>query len=225
MTTNVSARIAREVDQLRHLALRMGGHAEAILDKSLRAAWTRNSALCDEVITDDLEIDRLDVEIDSSVLSVLALRAPVARDLREVLAIKKIATDLERIGDLARNIAGCARRLAQREPITPPPGLKSLAERCERALSRSLQSYADLDVVLARAVVAEDEEIDELEGDVIRAAIARIQGSPDISEQEIDLIFIAKSLERVADHATNIAEEVVLAAESINLKHLEKLSG
>ena len=163
MTTNVSGRIAREVDQLRHLALRMGGHAEAILDKSLRAAWTRNGALCDEVITDDLEIDRLDVEIDHSVLSVLALRAPVARDLREVLAIKKIATDLERIGDLARNIAEL--RASTREAIR----LLAATRRC--AISRTtgtsvfernaLSAYSSTDShARPRRVIADDDRVD-----------------------------------------------------------------
>jgi len=214
----------REVDHLRSLALRMGGLGEAILEKSLRAVWQRDVQLAEEVVQDDLEIDRIDVEIDAAVLSVLALRAPVASDLRQTLAIKTMATDLERIGDLARNIASSARSLAAHEPTTPPHQLRALSEDSQRSLTRALRSFADLDVDLARAVLQEDDDIDAAEGQVIRDSIDRIQSDARLSHQEIDFIFIAKHLERVADHATNIAEEVILAAESVNLKHAEKLA-
>jgi len=221
---DLSAKVGRDVQSLRQKALRMAGLAEAILDKSLRATWARSLALADEVVADDLEIDRLDLEIDQAVLNTLALRAPVASDLRQVLAIKTMATDLERVGDLARNIAGCARRLIERAPVTPPPLLRALADDSQRALSRSIQAFADLDSGQARAVLSADDSIDSTEDRVIRQAIAQIHATPNLSEQQIDLIFIAKNLERIGDHATNIAEDVVLAAESLNLKHVEKLS-
>ncbi|MBW2426628.1 MAG: phosphate signaling complex protein PhoU [Deltaproteobacteria bacterium] len=221
---DLSAKVGREVQQLRQLALRMAGLAEAILDKSLRSAWTRDGALAGDVTADDLEIDRLEIEIDQSVLNVLALQAPVASDLRQVLAIKTMANDLERVGDLARNIAGCAQRLGERAPIDPPAMLRSLAQDCQRTLSRAIQAFADLDTELARAVLAADDAIDATEDRVIRQAITQIHSEPSFSEQVIDLIFIAKSLERVADHATNIAEDVILAAESLNVKHEEKLA-
>ena len=224
MNTSSTVKTGREVDNLRNLALRMGGLAEAILDKALRAAWSRDRRLPEEVVADDLEIDRIDVEIDQTVLSVLALRAPVAADLRQVLAIKTMATDLERVGDLARNIAGCAERLSVRDPVTPQPRLRSLADESQKALSRSIRAFADRDVAQARAVLGRDDTIDQLEGEVIRESISKIRSEPGRSEQEIDLIFIAKSLERIGDHATNIAEEVILAAEALNLKHIHKLS-
>lgn len=224
MSGPVRIKTGREVDNLRQLTLRMGGLAEGILDKSLRAVWSRDAGLAGEVVDDDLEIDRIDVEIDAAVLSVLALRAPVASDLRQTLAIKTMATDLERIGDLARNIAGCAGRLAERQPVPPPSLLRELADETRRSLGRALQSFADLDGDLARTVLRDDDGIDEIEGRVVLESIDRIQDRPAASRQEIDLIFIAKNLERVADHATNIAEEVVLATESVNLKHAEKLA-
>lgn len=217
-------RTGREIDQLRNLALRMGGLAEGILDKSLRAVWNRDERLAAEVQDDDVEIDRIDVEIDAAVLSVLALRAPVASDLRQTLAIKTMATDLERIGDLSRNIANSAGRMAERSATPAVPRLRDLADESKRSLSRALQSFADLDADLARAVLGDDDEIDAVEGEVIREAIGRIRAEPTIAYQEIDMIFIAKNLERVADHATNIAEEVILAAESVNLKHAAKLT-
>ena len=202
----------------------MGGLSESILAKSLRAVWNRDAGLASEVVDDDVEIDRIDVEIDAAVLNVLALRAPVASDLRQTLAIKTMATDLERIGDLARNIAGSAKRLAERDPIAPPPLLRHLADESRRSLRRALQAFADLDGAMARDVLDEDDGIDQSEEQVIRESIERIRSEPVSSRQEIDLIFIAKNLERVADHATNIAEEVILAAESVNLKHAGKLA-
>ena len=155
MSSPVRIKTGREVDNLRQLALRMGGLAEGILDKSLRAVWGRDAGLAGEVVDDDLEIDRIDVEIDAAVLSVLALRAPVASDLRQTLAIKTMATDLERIGDLARNIAGCAGRLAERQPVTPPSLLRELASDTRRSLGRALQAFADLDGELARTVLVD----------------------------------------------------------------------
>lgn len=222
MSTPTQIKTGRDVDQLRQLALRMGGLAEEILEKALRSTWRRDAALADAVMADDLEIDRIDVEIDEAVLNVLALRAPVAIDLRQVIAINTMATDLERVGDLARNIAGCARRLCEREPVAAPAELKTLAEACQRALSESLGAFADLDVARARSVLAADNEIDSIESEVVRGTIARIQADPTTSSQQIDLMFIARNLERVGDHAMNIAEHVVLAAESKNLKHREK---
>lgn len=224
MPTPTQIKTGRDVDQLRQLALRMGGLAEEILEKALLSTWRRDVALANAVMADDLEIDRIDVEIDEAVLNVLALRAPVAIDLRQVIAINTMATDLERVGDLARNIAGCARRLCERAPVSAPAELKTLAEACQRALSESLGAFADLDVARARSVLAADNEIDSIESEVVRGAIARIQSDPASSGQQIDLMFIARNLERVGDHATNIAENVVLVAESKNLKHREKFS-
>ena len=224
MTIVTVAKTDREMTHLRHLALRMGGLAEEILNKSLLALWNSDRKLAEEVVQDDLAIDRIDVEIDAAVLSLLALRAPVASDLRHTLAVKTIATDLERIGDLARNIANSVQRLAQPPPMPMPALLRDLAAESRRALNRAMQSFADLDVDLARSVLEEDDAIDEAEDRVIRESISRLHLDPTYAHQEVDVIFIAQNLERVADHATNIAEEVILATESINLKHAEKLS-
>jgi phosphate transport system protein len=226
MTENTIAgpKVGREVDHLRQLALQMGGLSESILEKSLQALWNRDAALARTVAHDDLAIDRLDVEVDHAVMQTLALLAPVARDLRQVLAVKTMATDLERVGDLARNIAGCAERLAARDQIEIPTRLRSLASDCQRLLSRSLQAFADLDATQARSVLEDDDAIDEEEDRVIRDCIQTLDTSPGLARQEIDFIFVAQSLERIADHATNIAEDVILATEALNLKHFEKLS-
>jgi len=208
---------------LRETLLLMGSRAEAILDKAIRAITERNAALADEVQRDDLAIDRLDVEIDDAVLRALALQAPVAADLREVVAIKMIATDLERVGDLARNLAKSAARLAV-HPETPlPPALLRLARSAQEMLRRALNAFSEVDAGEARRVLSADDEVDRMQDEVVRGELAAIAGHPEDASPAVDFILAAKNLERVGDHSTNIAEDVVLMAEARNIKHAGKL--
>jgi phosphate transport system protein len=208
---------------LRETLLLMGGRAEAILDKSLRAVLERDVALAAQVAADDIEIDRLDVTIDEAVLKALALQAPVAADLREVVAIKMIATDLERIGDLARNIAKSALRLSRRLDVPIPPVLSRLAVSAQRVLRRSLDAFSQTNSAEAHGVLGADDEIDDVQDQVIVQELEQIAAHPDMASPAVDIIFIAKNLERVGDHATNIAEDVILVAEARNVKHAAKL--
>jgi len=209
--------------ELRKQLLRMGSLAEAILEKSLTAVWKRDRAAAREVQIDDLEIDRLDLAIDESVLRLLATQAPVADDLRGVIAAKMIATDLERVGDLARNIAKGALRLAEHPEVTIPPRLRTLGDEVQRVLRRALDSFADGDPERAAKVLEEDDQVDADQDVVIRAAIQEIMNHPELTSQGVDFILIAKNLERVADHATNVAEDVILATQARNVKHATKL--
>ena len=211
--------------EIRQTVLRMGSLSEAILEKSLRAFWERNAGLAAEVQRDDLEIDRLDVELDELVLRILATQSPFADDLREVIASKMIAVDLERVGDLARNVAKAAARLSERQDVSYPALLRTLAEEAQRILRHSLDSFSERDPERAAQVLEEDDQVDQDEEEVIRAAIEEIRSHPDCVSQEVDFILTAKNLERVADHATNIAEAVILAAEARIVKHADKLSG
>jgi phosphate transport system protein len=209
---------------LREDLFRMGARAEAILEKALRAVWERDPRLAGEVEADDVEIDRLDVAIDEGVLKALALQAPVAEDLREVMAIKTIATDLERVGDLARNIAKSARRLAAHDdPLSLPATLTSLSRSSQGALRRSLDAFSRTDADLARAVLDGDDAIDAQQDEVVQTMLHRLGEHPESASQEVDVILVAKHLERVADHATNIAEDVILVVEARNVKHAAKL--
>ena len=212
------------LDDLRERLLRMGSLSEAILEKAVRAVWERRPDLAREVRIDDLEIDRLDLDIDEAVLRALALQAPVAEDLRQVIAIKMMATDLERVGDLARNIAKSALRLAERPPLVIPPKLQEVADEARRVLKLALDSFVDADPAKAQAVLDADDRIDDDQERVVREAIAAIGAHPELTSQEVDLILIAKNLERVADHATNIAEDTILATEARNVKHAQKLA-
>jgi len=219
----VSRTVERDLESLRALGLRMGGLAEAILSKSLAAVSQRSVSLAEQVDGDDLAIDRLDVEIDEAVLELLALRAPVARDLRSVIGVKSMATDLERVGDLARNIAKGAKRLAERPQVAPPMKLEELADLTRRQLRMALDAFSQRDIDAAHRVLALDDSVDQGERDVVRAALRALGEEPATAAQEIDFILIAKNLERVGDHATNIAEEVVRIALARNLKHAAKL--
>ena len=212
------------LEGLRGNLLRMGGRAEAILDKALRALWERDARLAQEVADDDVEIDRLEVAIDEAVLKALALQAPVAEDLREVLAVKMIATDLERVGDLARNIAKSAARSAANPPLPFPAALTGLARSAQRVLRRSLDAFSRTDAELARSVLGEDDAIDRAQDEVVQSMLRALERDPGAASQELDMIMVAKHLERVGDHATNIAEDVILVAEARNVKHAKKLA-
>lgn len=215
--------VEKKLARLRDMLLRMGGLAEAILGRSWRSVTERSEAAARSISEDDLAIDRLDVEIDQAVLELLALQAPVAQDLRQTIAIKTAALNLERVGDLARNIAESTIRLSELPAVPLPSVLESLAADSTRVLAASLDSFADMDPNKARAVLAADDQIDAQEGEAIREAVDTIRSKPEVSGQAIEFILIAKSLERVGDHATNIAEDVIMVAESVNLKHAEKI--
>jgi phosphate transport system protein len=210
--------------EVNELILRMGGCCEAILAKALRALFERNTEIAHEVQDDDLEIDRLDVAIDEAVLHSLALQAPVANDLRRLLAANDIATDLERVGDLSRNIAKSAARLSDRAPVPLPPHLEALAVECQAMLREALDAFVHRDVARARKLLADDDRIDDDQDRVIREALDEIRTHPDLYQQEVDLILVAKHLERVADHATNIAESVIMIVEARNVKHADKFA-
>ena len=209
--------------ELRESVLRMGSRAEAILDKALRAVVEHDGELARQVEADDLEIDRLDLELDGAVLRALALQAPVAADLRRVVAVKMIATDLERVGDIARNIAKSALRLSKLAEAPLPLVMIRLARSAQRMLHGALDAYSQEDAEAARAVLAQDEEVDRQQDEAVRCGLKEITGQPDHASYGVDLIFVAKNLERIGDHATNIAEDVILVAEARTVKHASKL--
>ena len=213
----------KRLDGLRERLLRMGGLAESILEKALQSLADRDAELAAQVKEDDLAIDRLDVEIDQAVLELIALQAPVADDLRQALAIKVAAVDLERVGDLARDIADSTVALLERPLVQPPAAFADLVEESRRSLSAALTAFADADADKARWVLQADDRIDDDEALVIRESLERIRTEPESSEAALQHILIAKCLERVGDHATNIAEDVIMVAESVNVKHAGKL--
>ncbi len=212
------------IRDLRQQVLKMGRMAEAIVAKSMASVFDHNASLASEVPKDDLEIDRADVIIDEMVLRALALQAPVADDLRQVISIKMMATDLERVGDLARNIAKCAVRLIEKEDVVFPSKLEDLSVQSQRLLQRSLDSFSESDSDRAEMILAEDDLIDADQDIVVAETVKTLMKHPEISSQGVDIILIAKHLERIADHATNIAEEVIYWTDGRNVKHQDKLN-
>jgi len=209
--------------ELRQRILKMGALAEGILAKALCVVRDRAYALAGEVQIDDLEIDRLDIELDDEILRALALRSPVAQDLRLVIAVKSMATDLERVGDLARNIARSGQRLAERPGTDLPARLAKLEREASGLLRAALDAFRDGDAEAARRVIAGDDAVDSLQDQLVREMVTHIEDHPAAASQAVDVILIAESLERIGDHATNIAEDVILVAEARNVKHAEKL--
>ena len=217
--------VDRDLDSLREAIMRMGALAENILARAWTGLKNRDTVLCERIQHDDLEIDQLEIEIDAAVMEILALRSPVAVDLRHVIAIHTMAGDLERVGDLARNLASSGLAARGLEAVAVPPRLSELADGSRRLLRRALDAFADNDSERARRVVADDDVIDELESRVIQELLGAIRREPDAVASHVGLILAARDLERVADHATNIAEDVILVAEARNVKHESKLLG
>ena len=175
------------------------------------------------LIAEDTRIDRWDVRVEDKCLKILALHQPVAIDLRRITAVLKISGELERVADLAVNIAERACGLLDGQRIEVPDRLKEMARRAVAMLHRSIDAYVDLDSQTARKVCAEDDEIDEANREIIGQLIVAMHKYPDRLDSLLHLFSAARQVERVADHATNIAEDVVYLVEGRIIRHTKKL--
>ncbi|WP_437188504.1 phosphate signaling complex protein PhoU [Planctomicrobium sp. SH668] len=178
-----------------------------------------------KLISEDSEIDRWDVRIEDSCLKILALYQPVAIDLRRITSVMKISGELERVADLACNIAERAAGLLNLPPVVVPDDFTEMAERAVNMLHRSIDAYVDLNTDLARGVCEEDEQIDEMNRGVIAHLIERMHQSPTQLDALLNLFSAVRQVERVADHATNIAEDVIYLIEGRIIRHTRKLQG
>jgi phosphate transport system protein len=196
-----------ELNQLNALISEMGGLTESQLAEAIRCVLRRDVDLARLVVTKDAAIDKLEQEIDGLAVKILALRQPMAVDLRYTLAALKIASDLERIGDYAKNIAKRAIAISQVDRI-PAPGLDRMATRVQHMIKSVLDAYLEGDTDKAIAVWQEDEEVDTLYNSLFRELLTYMMEDPRNITGCTHLLFIAKNLERMGDHATNIAEIV-----------------
>jgi phosphate transport system protein len=216
----MSVILERELGRLNGELLRLAGLAEQAMRKALQALRQRDAALAREVVEADGQIDREENRINEECLKVLALHQPVACDLRRVTAALMVATDLERIAALAVNIAERALRLVELPASLPPPAaLPQMADRAVAMVHDSLLAFAVLDARKARAVCRADDEVDRLNDEAIAELVAAMKASPQAVEAGLSLFSIVRHLERVADHATNIAEDVVYLAEGGLIRH------
>jgi phosphate transport system protein len=208
-----------ELNQLKTRLLLMGGRAEAIVHKAIDALKTRDSTLAEEVFADDKAIDQLEIEIDERAIRLLALRQPVGSDLRFVTSALMIVNDLERVGDHAVNIAQSTVRLNREPELKPLVDIPRMAVLATRMLTEALDAFVENDAAAARQVLTEDDEVDELKARLYQELIALMTENPQAIARGLELILVSRNLERVADLATNIAEEVVFIAEAAVVKH------
>ncbi|MFM8559980.1 MAG: phosphate signaling complex protein PhoU [bacterium] len=208
-----------QIANLNEQLLLMSGRSESIVRKAVEALMRRDPALADEVFVDDKVIDRMEIDIEESCIQLLALQQPLARDLRLITSARKISNELERVGDPAGNIAGCAKRLAGKAAVRPIADLPALAERSIGMLRDALDSFVRRDPEAARQLVKRDDEVDDLNRHMFAELMSRMIADPQQVERSMTLVLVGRNLERIGDLATNIAEEVVFIAEARIIKH------
>jgi phosphate transport system protein len=206
-----------DLKALNNVIADMGGLAEAQLDKAVEALSRRNPDLASEVVESDRRIDALEHEVGVMTVRMLALRQPMAKDLREVVAAIKIASDIERIGDYAKNIAKRALILTQATPMRPAASIPRMAALARQIVKEALDAYVEKDKDLAQAAWRRDEEVDEMFNSLFRELLTYMMEDPRNIGPSAHLLFIAKNIERIGDHATNIAEIVYYMVEGKNL--------
>lgn len=208
-----------ELAELKAKLVRMAGLAEDQIDKALAALVKRDSALAHQVIERDHKVNALDVEIDEDCIRLLALHQPAARDLRLVTTAMKIATELERISDLAENVCERAIELNEEPQLKPYIDIPRMGNLARIMVKESIDAFVKEDAALARKVLADDDFVDELMEQLFRELLSFMLEDPHTISRAIRLSFIAKYLERMADHATNIAELVVYLVEGRIIRH------
>lgn len=219
MTEESHRHFHEELGQVKIRLLTMSGEAEAVLGLAVEALLSRNGDKAQRVIVDDRIIDAMEVEIEEKCISLLALQQPMARDLRMLMAAGKIANDLERVGDHAVNIAQSALRLSTGRPITPEPEIVEMARLARLMLSDSLEAFIRGDATAARDVCRRDDKVDALHRSVFRILLTHMMEDPHMISNGMELFLVSRNLERVADLATNIAEDVVFLVEGKSIKH------
>jgi phosphate transport system protein len=211
--------LQRELGKLKKRILSLGALVEERVRMALRSIESRDADLAQQVITKDYEIDEIEVEVEEECLKILALYQPVAVDLRFLIAVIKINNDLERIGDEAVNIAQRVENISKKEKVEVPFDYSLMAEKAASMLKASLDSLVNLDLDGAFRVLTMDDEVDHIHGEIYDQVKGVIRENPLRSGYLINLLLISRHLERIADHATNIAEEVIYLIEGDIIRH------
>lgn len=221
----MSMHLQKEIENLKKRILELGAVVEESVRQAVTAIEKRDARLATAVIERDAEIDHLEVIVEEECLKIMALHQPVAIDLRFIIAVTKINSDLERIGDLAVNIAERAVYLATQPRIDIPFDFAGMAESAQQMLRESLDALVNLDGRLARRVSAEDAEVDRINRDMYAQVKDGIRSHPDHLDSLIHLLSVSRHLERIADHATNIAEDVIYMIEGVIVRHAPERFG
>jgi phosphate transport system protein len=209
----------KELADLKRRLLAMAAVAEAMIDLEITALVQRNEGPSDAVPGHEEELNRLQIEIDEEVLRLLATRQPVAADLRFILVASRINTELERIGDLVINVSENVHILAAQEPLKPLIDIPRMADLARQMVRQSLDAFVRGDPLLAQTVILTDDQVDALKEQVLRELLTYMMADPRAIERALALILIARHLERIADHATNIAEDVIYLIEARDVRH------
>jgi phosphate transport system protein len=218
-STHTDKAFEQDLRDLREKLLAMGAKVEALIADSMRSLIERDSALADYVTQADKDVNRLEVDIDELCRRILALRQPAASDLRLITTALKIVTDLERIGDLAVNIAERTKDLNQAPPLKPYMDTPRLAELAQQQVKKALDAFVSADPIKAEAVLREDDHLDALYLKIFNELLSFMMEDSKNIRRATALMFIAKHLERIGDHATNVAEMVVYMVRGTDIRH------
>jgi len=218
MTTPIP-HFQEELDRLKARLLEMGGLAEDRMRSAIRALVNRDHALVKQVLDGDAPLNQFHIEIDSRCVKLLALYQPMAVDLRAILSAVKINTDLERVGDLAINIAEAANRYLTHPPVKELIDIPRMADIAHGMLRDALDAFVRRDTLLAQQVLDADDALDSLKTQVFRELLTYMLQDPHTIEPSLDLILVARHLERIGDHATNIAEDVIFMVSAKDVRH------
>jgi phosphate transport system protein len=208
-----------ELKALKNRLLNMGALVEERVHQAVQALIERRLETAETVARADQEVNDLQIEIDDRCLKLLALQQPMASDLRLITSAMKINADLERIGDQAVNIAENAVKILAHPPLKPLIDIPRMAEMAEAMTRDSLDAFVRRDSILARQVLARDDEVDALKDQVFRVLLTYMMADPGTIERALALILVSRNLERIADHATNIAEDVIFVVEALDVRH------
>ena len=208
-----------ELKNLNEQILAMGGHVELAVEAATQALIQRQPEMLKRVHELEARINAEHMEVDEACLHLLARQSPLASDLRVVIAILKISTDLERMGDQAVNIAYNTKDYLEGEAVKDLVDIPSMAASVRAMVRESLDAFVNRDRDLAQQVILKDDAVDALKDKVLHELITKIQAKPAIAKQALDLILIARNLERLGDHATNIAEDVIFAVTGDDIRH------
>lgn len=214
-----------EINRLRGLVAEMGGRVETALENAMTALIRHDTEAARRVVREDQKIDALEAEVEKLVIQTIALRAPMANDLRDVIAALKIVGVVERIGDYAKNIAKRVPQLGANPTIEPVSLLPSMAQVAGEMVGDALNAFAARDAVLAEAVVARDHVVDSFYNSIFRTLVTYMMENPKTISESAHLLFIAKNIERIGDHATNVAEMVYYAATGHYLPERDRDTG
>lgn len=215
----MSIHLKRDIEQLHHDILRMCSMVERMIHQAVDGLQSPERQLVDELSAADDEIDRIDVQIEEDCLKILALYQPVALDLRRIATVLKIGGELERVADLAVNIAERGAGLTGNDKVVVPGRLQEMSKNALAMLYDSIDAYVELDSQKARRILEQDEVVDRLNADIIEDLRDAMCSSPDHVKPALHLFSATRHIERVADHATNIAEDVVFMVEGDIIRH------